>query len=102
MEPAPPPPTPAPAHAGAAPRRRDALNSAFTVVFAAELAVNLYAHWLRDFLRDGWSLLDLAVVCLSLASLGALNGIPIRWRRPAGRRAPASASTGRALVPLPA
>jgi hypothetical protein len=48
------------------------LDDVFTVVFAVELAINLFAHWLRPFLRDGWSLFDLIVVTVSLASLGPL------------------------------
>ncbi len=31
----------------------DLLDLAFTVFFAAELAVNLFAHWLWPFLRSG-------------------------------------------------
>ena len=26
----------------------------FTVIFAIELAFNIYAHWMHDFINDGW------------------------------------------------
>jgi hypothetical protein len=35
-------------------RALERLDAAFVVCFAAELAVNAYAHWLRPFLRSGW------------------------------------------------
>jgi len=48
-------------------------NVFFTVAFAVELTINLACNWLRRFVTDGWSLLDLVLVSLSLASLGPLN-----------------------------
>ena len=38
--------------------------------------MNLFAHWLRPFLGSGWSLLDAAVVLLSLVALGPVS-IPV-------------------------
>jgi hypothetical protein len=38
----------------AAARTMDRLDTALVFVFAAELAVNAYAHWLTPFLRNGW------------------------------------------------
>ena len=35
-------------------RRPQALNVLFTAVFAVELVLNAYAHWLRDFFTNGW------------------------------------------------
>ena len=58
---------------GAALERADA---AFTIVFALELAVNAYAHWLRPFLADGWNLFDCVVVLLSLIALGPIS-VPV-------------------------
>ncbi len=46
---------------------------ALTAVFTAELLANMYAHWLRPFARSAHNLFDLAVVALSLASLGPLD-----------------------------
>ena len=57
-------------------RGMDVSNYVFTAVFAAELCVNLFAHWLRPFLGSGWSLLDAAVVLLSLVALGPVS-IPV-------------------------
>jgi voltage-gated sodium channel len=51
----------------------DKLDLFFTIVFAAELAVNMYAHLLWDFVRDGWSIFDTIVVAASLATLFAGN-----------------------------
>jgi hypothetical protein len=45
-------------------------NLAFNVLFAVELAVNLYSNWLLRFLSNPWSLVDLTVVLLSLLTLG--------------------------------
>ena len=50
-------------------RVMDVSNLFFTAVFAVELAINLFAHWLKPFLRNPWSLLDAIVVLMSLAAL---------------------------------
>ena len=42
------------AAAAAATERWQVLNILFTAVFAAELLLNAYAHWLREFLTNGW------------------------------------------------
>ncbi len=60
----------------AAMRALDTLNLALTVFFAFELLVNLYVHWLREFLDSSWSCFDAAVVALSLVTLGPLE-LPI-------------------------
>ena len=44
------------------------MNLAFTVIFTAELAVNLFCNWLRPFLTNVWSLSDTIVVVSSLLS----------------------------------
>ena len=48
-------------------------NLVFTVIFAVELLVNLYAHWFWPFVTNGWSLVDTVVVSLSLAALGPID-----------------------------
>jgi hypothetical protein len=44
----------------------ETLDLFFTVIFTVELILNLYAHWMHDFIRDGWSLFDFLVVTTSL------------------------------------
>ncbi len=51
----------------------DSIDTAFTVVFTAELLVNLYAHWFQRFWRDGWSVFDLLVIGISLVALGPVD-----------------------------
>jgi hypothetical protein len=46
----------------------------FTCLFALDLLINLLAHSLLPFLRQGWNLLDLLVISLSIASLAMDNG----------------------------
>ena len=43
----------------------------FTVVFTAELLVNMAAHWLRPFWTSGWNVFDLAIIAVAWASLAA-------------------------------
>ena len=38
------------------------IDLAFTVVFTVELMVNMTAHWLWAFWRDGWNQFDFIVV----------------------------------------
>jgi hypothetical protein len=57
-------------------RLLDGLDIGFTCVFALELAMNAYAHWLAPFLRSGYNLVDTVVVLLSLLALGPIN-VPI-------------------------
>jgi hypothetical protein len=52
------------------------LDLVFVLFFTAELAVNLYAHWLRPFLRNPWSIFDLLIVGLSLVGLAPI-GLPL-------------------------
>ncbi len=52
------------------------INSSFTIIFALELLVNIYAHWLQEFLNNSWSCFDAVVVALSLITLGPLD-LPI-------------------------
>ena len=52
----------------------------FAAVFTIELAMNLYAHWLMPFFRDGWNYLDiLSVVASLLALFSSINFGPIRY-----------------------
>ena len=39
-----------------APQTLETLNAIFTVLFAAELLVNAFAHWFRDFVLNFWSM----------------------------------------------
>ena len=52
---------------------QDSLNLFFTILFATELALNLYAKWFTPFFTNGWCLLDLAVVGTSLIGLAPVN-----------------------------
>ncbi len=51
------------------------INLTFTVLFALELLINLFANWPLKFFRSGWNLLDLVIVLMSIIDLGgpALN-----------------------------
>ena len=41
----------------------------FTVIFALELAVNLFGSWFRPFISDGWNVFDSIVVVISIIGL---------------------------------
>jgi hypothetical protein len=41
----------------------------FTLVFAAELVINLTAHWWAPFWSDGWNIFDFIVVTICLLSM---------------------------------
>jgi hypothetical protein len=58
----------------------DSLNMAFTLLFTVELLVNLFSHWIWDFITNPWSLFDSVVVTMSLIVLGPLN-FPISMLR---------------------
>ena len=36
-------------------RLLDTLDTFFTIIFAVELALNMFAHWFRDFWNEGWN-----------------------------------------------
>ena len=48
-------------------------NTIITVFFTIELLLNLYAHWLREFLSSWMNIWDAVIVGLSVASLGPLE-----------------------------
>ncbi len=52
------------------------INLIFTAVFAVELLINLFANWPIKFFRNGWNLLDLIIVAMSLVDLGGPLNIP--------------------------
>jgi voltage-gated sodium channel len=52
------------------------INLIFTAVFAVELLINLFANWPMKFFRNGWNLLDLIIVAMSLVDLGGPLNIP--------------------------
>jgi hypothetical protein len=33
----------------------DSLDFFFTMIFAFELSLNIFAHWFRTFINDGWN-----------------------------------------------
>jgi hypothetical protein len=47
----------------------DLVDDAFTVFYTVELALNLYAHWWRDFVCNGWSIFDAICVLTSLVGM---------------------------------
>ena len=60
--------------------RLELMDTFFTAVFTVELAINLYAHWIRPFFSDGWNGFDFIVVSLSLIALGPV-AMPINVLR---------------------
>ena len=69
-----------PVNTGCAPEVRNVLDAAdlvFTIVFAVDLAINLYSHWFRPFFTNGWSLFDLVVVAFSLVALDPSLNLPV-------------------------
>ena len=58
----------------------DDLNLAFTIVFTADLLINLFAHWIHEFITNPWSLFDAVIVTMSLIVLGPLD-LPISMLR---------------------
>jgi hypothetical protein len=61
-------------------RNLEALESAFTIIFAVELAINAFAHWFKPFISDGWNIFDLIVVTFSLVALGPVK-VPVNVTR---------------------
>ena len=49
------------------------INYAFTAMFTFELAVNVCANWFYAFLGNGWNLLDVIVVFMSLVDFGPFD-----------------------------
>jgi hypothetical protein len=58
-------------------RTLDLLNIIFTIVFAAELLLNLTSNWIRPFLSNTWSVFDAIIVTMSIIVLGPLDFPPI-------------------------
>jgi hypothetical protein len=52
------------------------INDSFTIIFAVELLINMYANWFTPFITNPWSIFDLFGVTLSLVTLGPLD-LPI-------------------------
>ncbi len=52
----------------------DHLDTAFTVVFTADLLVNMLSNSIWIFLSRGWNLLDTLIIALSIASLVVETG----------------------------
>ncbi|EKX54651.1 hypothetical protein GUITHDRAFT_100126 [Guillardia theta CCMP2712] len=56
----------------------DTADTVFTVLFTLELCINLFArskHWFKAFFADGWNILDVVIVCVSLMTQFS-SGIP--------------------------
>lgn len=51
----------------------DAVDLVFTSVFTFELAINLFATLVYEFVNDPWNWFDVVVVSVSLLSLGFEN-----------------------------
>jgi hypothetical protein len=49
------------------------VNNILTIFFAFELAVNMFANWLSDFVRSGWNWLDMFIVMMSLLDFGPFD-----------------------------
>jgi hypothetical protein len=49
------------------------INLLFTAIFTIELSINLFANWPFKFFQNGWNILDLVIVAMSLIDLGPLN-----------------------------
>jgi hypothetical protein len=45
----------------------------FTIIFSVELVLNLYAQWFQPFFSDGWNMLDLVIVAISLIGLAPVD-----------------------------
>jgi len=54
----------------------EVLEIIFALIFAFELAVNMYGSWCRPFFESGWNWFDLIIVLISLFTLGLGSGIP--------------------------
>jgi len=54
----------------------EVLEIIFALIFALELAVNMYGSWCRPFFESGWNWFDLIIVLISLFTLGLGSGIP--------------------------
>ena len=59
-----------PAEDSTAARNLDVLEWIFTMLFLAELIINMAAHWFVKFYHDPWNLFDFVVVVMSLLGLG--------------------------------
>ncbi|EKX32156.1 hypothetical protein GUITHDRAFT_148822 [Guillardia theta CCMP2712] len=54
----------------------DTLEMCFTYLFAAELALALFAYWFWDFWKSAWNVFDLIIVSVSLVAM-FVDGIPV-------------------------
>ncbi len=62
-----------PSDGGPLPAAQDSLNFIFTFIFTVEVVLNLYAQWFQPFFKDGWKVLDLVVVVVSLIGLAPVD-----------------------------
>jgi len=46
-----------------------AMEVLFTVIFAVELAINLFGSWFWPFMSDGWNVFDSIVVVISIVGM---------------------------------
>lgn len=57
------------------------LEDFFNIVFALELAINMYGSWLRPFFRSWWNIFDLSVVTIGLIDLFRIDLGPLKLLR---------------------
>jgi hypothetical protein len=50
-----------------------AIDILFTVCYIFELMLNLFVHWWRPFVTDGWSIFD--TFCIVIGLVGSLHGV---------------------------
>ena len=58
----------------------DLVDMTFTLLFTAELCINIYGHWLRLFAYNIMNVLDLVVVIMSLFALISQNSSTAQTR----------------------
>ena len=49
------------------------LNMFFTIIFAFELVLNLFANWFLRFIKNGWNVLDFVIVFMSMLDFGLID-----------------------------
>ena len=49
--------------------RLDALDKAFTYIFAIEVMLNLVVNWIQPFITDPWNLIDVTILAVSMYGL---------------------------------
>ena len=50
-----------------------AMELVFTIIFAVELAINLFGSWFWPFVSDGWNVFDSIVVVISIVGMSSVS-----------------------------